>query len=184
MKRVRICSSSCKNGGNVVQIRVESCRRFPSPQNSRGPQVLQVWWSQSFLPRVQKSKWHGEQELEQTTLLQLLQSGPLGTELPWKRARGQGTVAIFALCQSINANLPAASIRVNGVQCTALIDTNDGMSHACCVVGVILIIMEGGDCAKVAAQVVRDKPLGYDLLIGIDGIRELGGIVIRPTGEV
>ena len=37
--------------------------------------------------------------------------------------------------------------------------------------------------AKVDALVERDKPLGYDLLIGFDAIRELGGVVIRPTGE-
>ena len=34
------------------------------------------------------------------------------------------------------------------------------------------------------ALVVCDKPLGYDLLIGIDALRELGDVVIRPTGKV
>ena len=43
---------------------------------------------------------------------------------------------------------------------------------------------KGGDCAKVNTLVVCDKPLGYDLLIGIDAIYELGDIVIKPTREV
>ena len=40
------------------------------------------------------------------------------------------------------------------------------------------------DCTKVDALVVLDKPLEYDFLIGIDKIRELGGVVIKPTGDV
>ena len=64
------------------------------------------------------------------------------------------------------------------------VETIDGMSHARSGVGVISILTEGGDCAKVDALVVCDKPLEYDLLIGIDAIHELDGIVIRPTGEV
>ena len=65
------------------------------------------------------------------------------------------------------------------------VETTDGMSHSCCRVGVMSILTEGGgDCAKVGELVVRDKPLGYDLLIGIVAIRELGSVVIRPTGEV
>ena len=60
----------------------------------------------------------------------------------------------------------------------------DRMSYACSRGEVISILTEGSDCAKVDTLVMRDKPLGYDLLIGIDPIYELGGIVIRPTGEV
>ena len=45
---------------------------------------------------------------------------------------------------------------------------------------VILILTEEGDCAMVDALVVHDKPLGYDLLIRISTINELGGIMIRP----
>ena len=61
------------------------------------------------------------------------------------------------------------------------VETIDGMPDICCVVGVILILTEGGDCAKVVALVVCDKPLGYDLVIGIDTLCGLGSIVIKPT---
>ena len=47
-----------------------------------------------------------------------------------------------------------------------------------------LILTEQGDCAKVDALAAHDKPLGHDLLIGIDALHELDGVVIRPTGEV
>ena len=60
----------------------------------------------------------------------------------------------------------------------------DRMSHACYRVGVISILTKGGDCAKMDALVVHDKPLGYDLLTGINAICEVGDFVIRPTGEV
>ena len=62
--------------------------------------------------------------------------------------------------------------------------TVDRMSHACCGVGDISILTKGSDCDKVDALVVHDKPLGYNLLIGIGTIHEIGSIVIRPTGEV
>ena len=38
----------------------------------------------------------------------------------------------------------------------------DRTSYMCCRVGVILILTEGGDCAKVDALVVYDKTIGYD----------------------
>ena len=65
-----------------------------------------------------------------------------------------------------------------------MVEVINGMSHVCCRVRVILILTEVGDCSKVDALVVHDKPLGHDLLIGIDTMHELGGIVIRPTREV
>ena len=38
--------------------------------------------------------------------------------------------------------------------------------------------------AKISALVVRSKPLGFDLLLGIDAIKAQGGMVVGPTGSV
>ena len=65
-----------------------------------------------------------------------------------------------------------------------MVRTIDGTSQACCGVSVISVLTESGNYAKVDALVVRNKPLGYDLLIGIDDICALGGVEILPTGEV
>ena len=43
---------------------------------------------------------------------------------------------------------------------------------------------EEGSSAKISVLVVRDKPLGFDLQLGIDAIKVLGGMVVGPTGSV
>ena len=101
-----------------------------------------------------------------------------------------------------------ASVHVNSVQCTVLVDTGcscaiisasrcrdwnrwhmtvetiDRMSHACCRVGVISILTE------VEVIILRwmhwwcvTSLWGYGLLIGIDTIRELGSIEKCSLGE-
>lgn len=44
--------------------------------------------------------------------------------------------------------------------------------------------MEKGYSAKVDVLVVHDKPLGFELLFGIDAIKALGGIIFGPMGSV
>ena len=58
------------------------------------------------------------------------------------------------------------------------------MIDICCRVRVISILLERSDSTKMDLLMVCDKPLGYDLLVGINATCELGLIVIRPTGEV
>ena len=41
-----------------------------------------------------------------------------------------------------------------------------------------------GNCAELNILVVREKPLGYNLLIGIDAIWALGGIEVMTTRDV
>ncbi|CAE1282886.1 unnamed protein product [Acanthosepion pharaonis] len=64
------------------------------------------------------------------------------------------------------------------------IRTIDGVSRACCCVGTVSILTDGGNHAKVDVLVARQRPLGYDLLLGIDAIRALGGMIITPAGNV
>ena len=64
------------------------------------------------------------------------------------------------------------------------VESIGGTSHASCAVGVVSISMDEGDSAKINMLVVRGKPLGFDLLLGIDAIKALGGIIVGPTGSV
>lgn len=54
----------------------------------------------------------------------------------------------------------------------------------CCSVGVVTISMDKGDSAKVDVLVACGKPLGFDLLLGIDVIKALRGIIFRPMRSV
>ncbi|CAE1163005.1 CYP4B1 [Acanthosepion pharaonis] len=95
----------------------------------------------------------------------------------------------------INAALPVVNVYVEGKRCSALVDTGcsrsivsadrcvtwnsqqieirtiDGVSRACCGVGTVSVLTDGGSHAKVDVLVARQRPLGYDLLLGIDAIR-------------
>ena len=57
--------------------------------------------------------------------------------------------------------------------------TIGGMSHPCCGDGMVTVSTE-----DISMLVVHGKPLGFDLLLGIDTIKVLGGMVVRPIGSV
>ena len=59
-----------------------------------------------------------------------------------------------------------------------------GISYPCCVDRIVTVSMEEGSSAKISMLVVCGKPLGFDLLLGIDTIKALGGMVVGPTGSV
>ena len=56
--------------------------------------------------------------------------------------------------------------------------TVGGMSRPCCSIGMATVATVGGNSVKISVLVVRGKPLGYDLRLGIDAIRELGGVAV------
>ena len=62
--------------------------------------------------------------------------------------------------------------------------TIGGMSHPCCGDGMVSVSTEEGSSAKISVLVVRGKPLGFDLLLGIDAIKALEGMIVGPTGSV
>ena len=106
------------------------------------------------------------------------------------------------------APLPVIKVQVEGVQCSALVDTGcshsivsadqctawssqqvdiwtiDETSWACCGVGTVSILTNGGSHAVVNVLVSCERPLGYNILFGIDTIRALGGIMITQAGDV
>ena len=107
----------------------------------------------------------------------------------------------------MNAVLPVVGIYVDVRRCSALIDTGcsrtivhadrcrswrkasvdveiiSGTSRACCGVGVVSISTDEGNSARVDVLVVHCKPLGFDLLLGVDTIKAVGGVVVGPTGS-
>ena len=120
-----------------------------------------------------------------------------------KRIRERGTIAIFAPFQSGNAAFLVINMQMDGVQYSALVDTgcfhsivtansawrwrhleirtNDGMSQACCGVGVvsaqrevIVLRLTYWCCMKIL--------LGMTCWSGL--MLYVGGIEITPTGEV
>ena len=62
--------------------------------------------------------------------------------------------------------------------------TIGGMSRPCCSDGIVTVSMEEGSSAKISMLVIRGKPLGFNLLLGIDAIKALGDMVVGPTGSV
>ena len=62
--------------------------------------------------------------------------------------------------------------------------TIGGMSCLCCGDRMVTVSTEEGSSAKISVLVVCGKPLGFDLLLGINAIKVLGGMVVGPTGLV
>ena len=62
--------------------------------------------------------------------------------------------------------------------------TISGETRTCCGVGAVNIRTRTGNSANVEARVALEKPLSFDLLLGYDAIRALGGVHIMQTGTV
>ena len=59
-----------------------------------------------------------------------------------------------------------------------------GMSRPSGGDGMVIVSTEEGSSTKISVLMVRGKPLGFDLLLGIGAIKALGGMVVGPTGSV
>ena len=62
--------------------------------------------------------------------------------------------------------------------------TIGGKSRARCGVGVVTIFTDESDSTKIDVLVVCGKLPGFELLLGVDAIKALGGIVVESTGSV
>ena len=124
------------------------------------------------------------------------------------RNGGQGISTSLLPHEDVNAALPVASIYVDGAKCSALIDTGcsrtiidtdrcrfwrraivnvmtiGGIFRPCCGDRMVTVSTREGSSAKISVLVVRGKTLGFDLPLGIDAIKALGGMVVGPTGSV
>lgn len=61
---------------------------------------------------------------------------------------------------------------------------NRGVFRASRRTGVVTIHIEHSNPAEVGVLVVQEKPLGYNLLIGIDSIQSLDDTVLKPAGDM
>ena len=64
------------------------------------------------------------------------------------------------------------------------VTTISGEMQTCCRVGAVNICTRTENSANVKALVALKKPLSFDLLLGYDAIRALGGVHITQTGTV
>ena len=104
--------------------------------------------------------------------------------------------------------LPVRVLAMNGIECSVLIDTGCTRTvvHTSLCVGwerreVCMLTVSGQrlDCAGTAdvrvrvpgmaavvvdALVVGEKPLGFCAILGMDGVRALGGVTVRSPSEV
>ena len=141
-------------------------------------------------------------------LLSLSRAGPHSTKLFRKLVWRQGAVASLAPSWPVNVALSVIKVQVDSVQCSALVDTGcswsivsadrctawssqlvdiwtiDGTSRTCCGVVTESILTNGGSHAVVNVLVAWERPLSYDLLIGIDTIQALGLVMITLAGDV
>ena len=59
-----------------------------------------------------------------------------------------------------------------------------GNSSMCCGESVVQIGIGNGPSVAVRALVVDEDLFGYDLLLGLNAIKQLGGMTMSDTGEV
>ena len=62
--------------------------------------------------------------------------------------------------------------------------TDGGGSLVCCGESIVHISIGDGPPVAVQALVVDEELLGYDLLLGMDSIMQLGGITVNGTGNI
>ena len=130
------------------------------------------------------------------------------TKLSGKRTRGRVFSTSPFPKPHLNGALPAVNVQIDGVRRTALVDTGctqtlarkpccetwkkkqapllvvGGSSSMCCGESVVQIGIGDGPSVAVRALVVDGDLLGYDLLLGLNAIRQLGGMAMSDTGEV
>ena len=108
----------------------------------------------------------------------------------------------------IGAVLPVAELRVDGTIRVALIDsgcsrcivyepccaswerknvsvvTVNGQKQNCEGIGRVCLQVGDGESVEVDAFVTSFKPLGFECILGVNGIKSLGGVTIMPSLDV
>ena len=127
--------------------------------------------------------------------------------VPGKHQRGGG-ISISLLPNQLNTKkLLSMKVHVDGQECTVLIDsrcsqmlvskalchfwkwksagvlTTDGRTLNCQGYGRIKVEVGQVLAVNIEALVVDKQLLGFDLLLGIDTIKELGGVYLTESGE-
>ena len=108
----------------------------------------------------------------------------------------------------MNGALPVVKMWVDGVQCSALVDTGcsrcvahvsccktwrkedvviltmNGKEQRCKGTGVVRLQLHNGASAEVDVLVVDSKPLGFAFILGMNAVATLGGVSVNPQREV
>lgn len=125
-----------------------------------------------------------------------------------KRGRGEGRCATLFPKRPINAAHPVIRAQVDGAMRSILVDTGSSCSIVfepyceswvreaasvtsvcggemkCLGVSCVKLRLKCGTEAKVWAYVSDVKPLGFDCILGMNGISSLGGLRVNSQGEV
>ncbi|KRX79665.1 hypothetical protein T06_11433 [Trichinella sp. T6] len=121
---------------------------------------------------------------------------------PGKQARDRSISASLLSRRPLTEALPAVRMNVGGIRRRVLVDTGCSVcvAHASCCrswrkedvaittmfgqamgcegTGVVQLRPHGKGPVEVEVIVVRSKPLGYDLILGMNGIAALGGVTV------
>jgi len=125
--------------------------------------------------------------------------------LSGKRSRGEVVCASLLPQLPVGAALPVAEICVDGVTRVALVDSDcsrciiykpccaswerksvsvltvNGQKQHCEGVGRIRLQVHCSEVVEVDAFVVNFKPLGFECILEVNGIKSLGGVTITPS---
>ena len=134
--------------------------------------------------------------------------GHVASQCPGKRQR-EGGISISLLPDRLNTKkLPSMKVYEDGQECTALIDsgcsqtlvskavccfwkqksagvlTADGRTLNCRGYSKIKVEVGQVPAVDMEALIVDKQLLGFDLLLGIDAIKEFGGVYLTESGEL
>ena len=122
------------------------------------------------------------------------------------RRGGSGVSHLSGL--SVTSVLPTVKLFVDGVKCDALVDTGctkcivhapmcsqwkkasvsvttiSGERFKCVGTSEVKVRLLSGPTVIVTALVMRDRPLGFDFVMGMSGISALGGVTVRSLDDV
>ena len=122
--------------------------------------------------------------------------------------KGWGFSANLIYQNLVNGALPVVTVRIDGTPCTAVMDTGctqwlvrksccqawmkkpthmltaDRGALMSCTIGVVHVSIGAKPTFGIEVLVVDGDLLGFDLLLGLDTIKQLGGVTVTGAGEV
>uniref|UniRef100_A0A5S6Q1P2 Integrase catalytic domain-containing protein n=1 Tax=Trichuris muris TaxID=70415 RepID=A0A5S6Q1P2_TRIMR len=143
-----------------------------------------------------------EQPSERTTGPPSRRSRGRRCRKPGKRLWGGGLGANLLPHSMLTKALPSVRLRIDGTPRNVLVDTGcskcvahvesckrwtrrpvsllavDGKELRCQGTGIVSLEQNGGRRATVEAIIVNAKPLGFDFVLGMNGIEALGGVTV------
>ena len=103
--------------------------------------------------------------------------------LPLRRLSVNGCERMVLIDTGCSRSIVHASVCVNWKRQRENIFTVSGERSECDGVGQVSVELEDGTKAVFSALVVREKPLGLDLILGMDGIEALGGVTVLSANQ-